>query len=150
MRFSTRLQLLRELAPAWLAALWWGSLSTIGFLVVPMLFVYLPTPAMAGSMAAKLFTAQTWVSLNCGLLLLLFLRPSQAESHANTARAAIVFIVAGMLMALLSEFAVAPRIVARENLALWHRVGSGLYLLQWLCAGAAFWRLAASSRRAQV
>jgi len=146
----SRLRLLRELAPAWLAALWWGSLSTVGFLVVPMLFVYLPTPATAGSMAAKLFTAQTWVSLNCGLLLLLLTRPNQAEGHANHARGAIVFIVAGMLMALLSEFAVAPRIVARENLALWHRVGSGLYLLQWLCAGAAFWRLAASSRRAQV
>ncbi|OGO98118.1 MAG: hypothetical protein A2Z93_12900 [Curvibacter sp. GWA2_64_110] len=141
---------MRELAPAWLAALWWGSLSTIGFLVVPLLFLYLPTPAMAGGMAAKLFTAQTWVSLNCGLLLLLLTRPNQAESHANRARAAIVFIVAGMLLALLSEFAVAPRIVARENLALWHRVGSGLYLLQWLCAGAAFWRLAASGRRAQV
>jgi len=150
MRFSTRLQLLRELAPAWLAALWWGSLSTIGFLVVPMLFVYLPTPAMAGSMAAKLFTAQTWVSLNCGLLLLLFLRPDQASSLSSRARTAMIFIVAGMLLALLSEFAVAPRIVARENLALWHRVGSGLYLLQWLCAGAAFWRLAASGHRSQV
>ncbi|HCY14559.1 MAG TPA: DUF4149 domain-containing protein [Curvibacter sp.] len=150
MSLTARLGLLRELAPAWLAALWWGSLSTIGFLVVPLLFLYLPTPAMAGGMAAKLFTAQTWVSLNCGLLLLLLTRPNQAESHANRARAAIVFIVAGMLLALLSEFAVAPRIVARENLALWHRVGSGLYLLQWLCAGAAFWRLAASGRRAQV
>lgn len=150
MTLSARLQLLRDLAPAWLAALWWGSLSTVGFLVVPMLFVYLPTPAMAGSMAAKLFTAQTWVSLNCGLLLLLFTRQNQAEGHVSIARGAIVFIVSGMLMALLSEFAVAPRIVARENLALWHRVGTGLYLLQWLCAGAAFWRLAASGRRAQV
>ena len=40
-----------------------------------------------------------------------------------------------MLLALLVEFAVAPRIVARENLALWHSVGSAMYLLQWLCAG---------------
>lgn len=150
MTLHSRLRQLRELAPAWLAALWWGSLSTIGFLVVPMLFVYLPTPAMAGSMAAKLFSAQTWVSLNCGLLLLLLTRPNQDEGLANSARGAIVFIVTGMLLAMLSEFAVAPRIVARENLALWHRVGSGLYLLQWLCAGATFWRLAASSRRAQV
>lgn len=147
MTLSARLQLLRELAPAWLAALWWGSLSTTGFLVVPLLFFYLPTPAMAGSMAAKLFTAQTWVSLNCGLLLLLFLRPNQGSRLAGRARTAIVFVVAGMLLALLSEFAVAPRIVARENLALWHRVGSGLYLLQWLCASAAFWRLAASRRQ---
>jgi len=150
MSLTARLRLLRELAPAWLAALWWGSLCTTGFLVVPMLFVYLPTPAMAGGMAAKLFTAQTWVSLNCGLLLLLFLRPNQNAGLAVRTRTAIVLVVVGMLLALLSEFGVAPRIVARENLALWHRVGSGLYLLQWLCAAAAFWRLAASGRRAQV
>ena len=29
---------------------------------------------------------------------------------------------------------VAPRILARENLALWHGVGSAMYLGQWLCA----------------
>jgi len=60
-------------AAVWLAALWWGSLTTVGFFVVPMLFANLPTPAMAGNMAAKLFSAQTWVALICGLLLLLLL-----------------------------------------------------------------------------
>ena len=47
----------------------------------------------------------------------------------------MIFIVAGMLLALLSEFAVAPRIVLRENLALWHAVGSAMYLAHWACAG---------------
>ena len=51
------------------AALWWGSLTTVGLLVVPMLFAHLPTPAMAGTMAAKLFAAQIWVSVCCALLL---------------------------------------------------------------------------------
>ena len=60
-------------ASVWLAALWWGSLTTLGFGVVPLLFVHLPTPAMAGGMAARLFSAQTWVSAVCGLLLLLML-----------------------------------------------------------------------------
>jgi hypothetical protein len=40
-----------------------------------------------------------------------------------------------MMLALLSEFAIAPRIIARENLALWHSLGSALYLAQWACAG---------------
>ncbi len=40
-----------------------------------------------------------------------------------------------MLLALLSEFAVAPRIMLRENLALWHAVGSAMYLAHWACAG---------------
>ncbi len=128
-------------APVWLAALWWGSLSTIGFLVVPLLFAHLPTPAMAGAMAARLFTAQTWVSCACGLLLLLVSRENQPTALANKAQAAIVFIVGGLLLALLAEFAVAPRIVARDNLALWHGVGSAMYLLQWLCAAATLWKV---------
>ena len=44
---TTRLQVL---AP-WLAALWWGSLTTLGVLVVPLLFVHLPSPVLAGGMA---------------------------------------------------------------------------------------------------
>jgi hypothetical protein len=31
--------------------------------------------------------------------------------------------------------------VARENLALWHAVGSAMYLGQWLCSLVVFWRL---------
>ena len=54
-----------------------------------------------------------------------------------------------MLLALLVEFGVAPRIVARENLKLWHGVGSGMYLAQWLCAAALLWLLPAS-RPSQV
>ena len=127
--------------PFWAAALWWGSLSTIGFLVVPLLFATLPSPALAGQMAARLFAAQTWVSCVCALLLLISLRKNKAPAPVPIAQAAIIFIVLGMLVALLAEFAVAPRIVARENLRLWHKVGSAMYLLQWLCAGATFWKL---------
>ncbi|MGE0499115.1 MAG: DUF4149 domain-containing protein [Ramlibacter sp.] len=133
----------RERLPVLLAALWWGSLSTVGFLVVPLLFAHLPTPAMAGGMAARLFTAQTWVSVACGLVLLLALKPKDAVVHASWAQRAMVFIVGGLLLALLAEFSVAPRIVARENLRLWHAVGSGMYLLQWLCAGVVLWKTSA-------
>ena len=125
--------------PVFAAALWWGSLTTLGALVVPLLFAHLPTPAMAGGMAARLFAAQTWVSVACAVLLLLVSRPKGAVEQYPWARAAMVFILAGMLLALLSQFAVAPRIVARQDLRLWHSVGSVLYLVQWLCAGAVLW-----------
>ncbi|NDP37138.1 MAG: DUF4149 domain-containing protein [Rhodoferax sp.] len=127
--------------PFWAAALWWGSLSTIGFLVVPLLFATLPSPTLAGQMAARLFSAQTWVSCVCALLLLMSSRQNQALTPVPAAHAAIIYIVSGMLLAALAEFAVAPRIVARENLRLWHSVGSAMYLLQWLCAGVTFWKL---------
>ena len=34
-------------------ALWWGSLTSLGFVVVPMLFSNLGNAAIAGAMAAK-------------------------------------------------------------------------------------------------
>ena len=123
------------------AGLWWGSLTTIGFLVVPMLFAYLPTSAVAGAMAARLFSAQTWIGGACGLILLLGYKEKRPFAPANHASTAIIYIVGGLLLVLLLEFAVAPRIVARENLRLWHAVGSLMYLLQWLCAGAVLWKL---------
>jgi len=125
----------------WVAALWWGSLTTVGFGVVPMLFANLPTPALAGNMAARLFAAQTWVAVVCGLLLLLTCRSNRLPALVNKAQSALVYIVGGMLLALLSQFGVAPHIVARDNLALWHSVGTGLYVLQWLCAGVVFKKL---------
>jgi hypothetical protein len=109
-----------------------------------MLFAHLPSPAMAGNMAAKLFSAQTWVALVCGLLLLMISRSNQPLTQVERAQSAIVYIVLGMLLALLSELAVAPRIVARQNLPLWHSVGVGLYIAQWFCAGLTFKKLLGS------
>ena len=126
--------------PALLAALWWGSLTTIGLLVVPLLFAHLPSPAMAGGMAARLFAAQTWVTVVCCVLLLLISRPKGEVTQYPWAQAAMVFIVGGLLLALLVQFGVAPRIVARQDLRLWHSVGSVMYALQWCCALVVLWR----------
>jgi hypothetical protein len=128
--------------PVWVAAVWWGSLSTLGFFVVPMLFVHLPTPAMAGNMAAKLFTVQAAISTVCGLILLMLFRSNKALSLADTAQSATLFVVGGVLMALLVEFGVTPHIVARDNLALWHGLGTGMYVVQWICAAVVFGKLA--------
>ena len=131
-----------------LAALWWGSLSGLGFLVVPLLFTHLPSPAAAGAMAAKLFTAQTWLSIGCTMLLLLVLNKKEAPAPSLSAQAAMKFVVAGLLLAVLVEFGIAPRIVSARadggSLRLWHGLGSGMYLGQCLCAGLALWRLSAA------
>ncbi len=133
------------------AALWWGSLTAIGAWAVPLLFVHLPTPSLAGQTAARLFTAQTWVALGCGAVLMAVARQSAAREEREAspmawANGALAWVVAGVLLALLSEFAVAPRIVARENLRLWHSLGSAMFALQWVCAGAALWKLAGAGR----
>jgi hypothetical protein len=138
-------------AAVFLAALWWGSLSGLGFVVVPLLFKHLGSPAEAGSMAAKLFSAQTWVSVACTMLLLLMLNRKDdvpAQSHIDV-RKITAWAVAGLLLALLVEFGVAAQIVnARASggdLRLWHGLGSAMYFGQWLCAGLALWRLSPRS-----
>ena len=139
----------KQRLPLFAAALWWGSLTVIGFMVVPMLFANLETPAIAGRMAAKLFSAQTWVSLACGFLLLVMSRPRDPQETTPWPPIVMMALLAGMLLALLAEFAVAPRIVMRENLALWHSLGSGTYLLQWLCAAMVLWKLSAKEAPAR-
>ena len=130
--------------PLLTAALWWGSLTTV-FWVVPMLFAHLPSPALAGGMAARLFSVQTWITLGCCGLLLMVSRPRGDHRMSPWARSVMGLVLGGLLLALLGEFAVAPRIVARENLKLWHSLGSGMLLLQWVCAGLTFWKLARSA-----
>ncbi len=128
-----------------LAALWWGSLTALGFVVVPMLFTYMTSPAAAGQMASKLFTAQTWLSIACTMFLMLTLNQKEAETQDLRAQAAIKFIVTGLLLAVLVEFGVSPRILSARvdggNLKLLHGVGSAMYFAQWLCAGFTLWCL---------
>ena len=133
------------------AALWWGSLTALGFVVVPMLFMHLGSPAAAGAMAARLFGAQTWISSGCALLMLIVFNQKGALAQAAPSQTAMKFIASGMLLALLVEFGVAPRIVSARadggNLRFWHGLGNAMLLGQWLCAGLTLWRLSARPAR---
>ena len=134
----------RHQAALWVAAAWWASLTMLGFVVVPLLFMFLPTPAMAGTMAGHLFTAQTWISTACTLgLLALHKTPGVPTTPWRFA-----CVVLGLGCAAAAEWIAAPHIVARDNLALWHRLGSGMYLVQWLCAITVFQSLLRRSPQA--
>ena len=125
--FWVRLQL-------YLAALWWGSLTVVGAVVVPTLFQLVEPKALAGLVAARLFSVECWLGLISGLMLILAGRRTAVGAYRPSA-----WIVLGMMAALLLEVGVAPRIVARENPALWHSVGTALYALQWLAIGRWLW-----------
>ena len=133
MRWKARLPILA-------AALWWGSLTAIGFVAVPQLFSHAATPAVAGNLAARLFEAQTWMSLACGVLVLMGARDPDGEATMGWAGGAVVYVLLGLLAALMQQFGVAPRIVARQDLATWHSVGTALYAAQWLCALVVLWK----------
>ena len=147
---ATRFSLfMRQRFGIMVAALWWGSLTGLGFVVVPMLFTHLASPAVAGVMAAKLFTAQTWLSIACSMFLLLIFNQKEDIAQSIRARPAIKFVVAGLLLTVLVEFAVAPHIVSARatgvsgvgDLRFWHTLGSAMYLGQWLCAAMSLWIL---------
>ena len=141
-----------------LAALWWGGLSGLSFVAVPVLFAQLGAP-VAGPVAAKLFSLQCWAGLGIGLALLLVLRRARADAQFPIAGEAVDpqrlaqmqrvlgtmgFVLAAMLLALVQEFGVAQKIVTARatggDLRLWHGLGTLMVLGQWLCSGAVLWR----------
>jgi len=128
--------------PIFAAALWWGSLTAIGFVAVPLLFMHLPSPALAGNTAAKLFEAQTYITMAACAMLLALSRRKYAEKPEWWAQQSLMYIIVGLLLALLVQYGVSPRIVARDNLRWWHSVGTVMYCVQWLCAGATLWKIA--------
>ncbi len=149
-----------------MAALWWGGITGVSFMAVPTLFAKLGSPAVAGPVAAQLFSFQCYAGLVIGIGLLMLLRQERALAHFRAADATaenagrdldrmqrglgtMGFVLLGMLLALVQEFGVAQKIVTARasggDLRFWHGLGSVMVLGQWLCAGAVLWRL---SRRA--
>lgn len=130
-----------ELLPVLLAALWWGSLTAIGLIAVPVLFSYFASPVQAGGAAAALLAAQAWISIACCALLLVFSKRKYAEKQEAWAQEAMVFMLGGLLLALVGQYGVAPRIAAQQG-AVWRYAGMGLYALQWVCALCTLWHVA--------
>ncbi len=128
--------------PLWLAAAWAMSLTTLGFFVVPMLFAKLTSPAIARGMAAELFRTQTGISVVCALVLVMTFRSEKLAPSPRIIPSCTLLAIAGALLALLVELGVSPHIVARENLALWHGLGTAMYFAQWVCALMVFGKLA--------
>lgn len=152
--------------PVLLAALWWGGISALSFVAVPTLFAKLGSPAVAGPVAAHLFSLQCQAGLVIGVLLLVLLRRERGRVQSDAggvldpkqvqALQAIIatmgLVLAGMLLAMVQEFGVAPKIVTARasggNLRVWHGLGTVLVLGQWLCAGAVLWRLSRPAAQA--
>lgn len=141
-----------------LAALWWGGITGLSFLAVPTLFATLGNPAVAGPVAARLFSLQCWAGIVLGVLLMLALRRQRAAWPAPQTlaglrglRVTLVLVALAVALALVQEFGVAPHIVSARatggNLRLWHNLGTVLVLGQWICAGAVLWRLSSGVDR---
>jgi len=133
----------------WLAAaLWWGSLTALGAWVVPLLFAHAPSKALAAGMAVHLFSAQAWVGLACGMLSL-WTAQRMARLQEKVA-APSLWVVTALLLTAILEWGIAPRIVARDNLALWHGMGTAAWLLQWVCVTVHCWQLVGQTQTSEL
>ena len=129
-----------------LAALWWGGMTALSFVAVPLLFAHFGDPAVAGPVAARLFQFQAWFSVAVCLALLVAARQPRWGMSAALAQALLPWLLLAALAALVQQFGVAHKIVTARamggDVRLWHHVGSGLVVLQWLCALRVLWCLA--------
>jgi len=144
------------------AALWAGSLWTVGYLVAPTLFATVSDRVLAGTIAASMFNIEAWVSIGCALAMLVLIWLSQgaaagggifasaAAYSAAQARRMVVLIVVVMLgCTLVSHFGLQPMMAslraaagpggvmeaaAKGQFGMLHGVSSGIYLVQSLLA----------------
>lgn len=123
-----------KVGEALIQTIWIGALWSVGYLVAPVLFEYLETPAEAGRVAGALFTIVTWLSMICGGLLLL------ATVRAGRQRGTTLrnyLIIAIMLLLGTSQWVVRPMMEAArlpdgtpaEGFGMLHGISATLYLM---------------------
>ncbi|MEO0004235.1 MAG: hypothetical protein RLZZ22_1927 [Pseudomonadota bacterium] len=147
---------MRRQWPLLLVALWWGGLSALSFVAVPLAFAHFGSPALAGPYAARLFQIQSWASLGAAPCLLLWARAQAWRAPVSPGTGLLAslwpWLLIAALAALAQEFGVAQRIVSARargaDLRLWHGAGTALVLLQWVCALRVLIRLAGGALEA--
>ena len=89
-----------------IATLWVGSLWTIGYLAAPTLFATLFDRVLAGTIAGSLFRSESWLSLACGISLLILrkLQNRRATDQSNE----VWLIVAMLACTLIGYFVLQP------------------------------------------
>ncbi len=90
-----------------IATLWVGALWTIGFIVAPTLFSTLGDRELAGSIAGSLFRVMAWLSIGCGVFLLLTQR-MRARTFADDSRPLHWLVIAMMACTVLGYFCLQP------------------------------------------
>jgi hypothetical protein len=136
MVFSARARLL-------VATFWVGSIWTIGYVVAPTLFASLSDKALAGTLAGNLFRIEAWISVCCGLILVMLAR--KASDDVDSRKRDFWLVVGMLLCTLIGYFALQPFMAAlraaagpggvmasdaKAQFGILHGVSSLIYLIQ--------------------
>jgi hypothetical protein len=138
---ATRIRLL-------VAALWAGSLWTIGYVVAPTLFLSLHDNVQAGTIVGFLLRSEAWLAIACAIIVYLLVRFSTIEpAHKRTLILVIVAMLACALviftglqpaMAKLKEAAGAAGLAGTpqgRQFGILHGVSQLVYLVESVLAG---------------
>jgi hypothetical protein len=130
------------------AALWAGSLWTIGYVVAPTLFLRLHDNVLAGTIVGFLLRSEAWLSIACALVLLALVKAaSLAPAHKRSlglliggmlACALVIYLGVQPAMASLKEAAGAAGLQGTpqaRQFAILHGVSQLVYLVESLLAG---------------
>ncbi|WP_426109614.1 DUF4149 domain-containing protein [Massilia sp. PWRC2] len=90
------------------AALWAGSLWTIGYVVAPTLFLALHDNVLAGTIVGVLLRSQAWLAIACAALLLLLLQVAKGSTPPAQRRSCTLIIVAMLACALVIYLGLQP------------------------------------------
>lgn len=130
------------------ATLWVGSLWTIGGLVAPVLFATLADRVLAGTIAGNLFRVEAWLTVACGVLLILLFSYRTHDDSAPLRKTLLRFTLLMLACTAAGYFCLQPFMAslreaaaltggvmsdsARTQFGILHGVSSGIYLIQGL------------------
>ncbi|MEJ2391296.1 MAG: DUF4149 domain-containing protein [Gammaproteobacteria bacterium] len=107
---------MRQMVERLLLTVWVGGMWTVGYIVAPTLFITLNDPALAGTIAGKLFTIMSYVGLICGGLLLL---NALLEYQMRVFHSWRGLVLIGMLLIVcLGQFVLEPRMAVLRHAGL--------------------------------
>ncbi len=117
-----------------ITVIWIGSLWTVGYLVAPTLFQLLDDRVLAGLLAGRLFTIESYLGLLCGGLLLL-LELIQAVGRRLNWRVGLLALM--LVIIVVGQFVIQPEMAELKSqgetqgamFARMHALASGLYLV---------------------
>ena len=100
-----------------IAALWVGSLWTVGYLVAPVLFATLADRALAGKIAGSLFNVEAWWSVGAALFLVLSSWAVKSSAENRTQSVYQMTVIAMLVCTIVGYFGLQPFMAAIRQAA---------------------------------
>src|SRR4051812_5036562 len=93
-------------------SVWVGSLWTVGYLVVPTLFLTLADRSLAGAIAGTLFRNEAYLTVFCSLILIAFCLPDiEKEGNARYRKVFFYLVGAMLICTIMGYFGIHPFLV---------------------------------------